>query len=124
MILSSLLLMEMPRPRLEQPGFTAPTEALFRRGFLSVHKCREHSTKYISIIYLEYHSACPFVGIGTLPPPLSPASVHLPPEPKGGAHSPAGKGLGSPYSDDWRKSLALCLLCGAQYSVFTRPAEF
>jgi hypothetical protein len=37
MILSSLLLMEMPRPRLEQPGFTAPTEALFSMGFLSVH---------------------------------------------------------------------------------------
>ncbi len=47
MILSSLLLMEMPRPRLEQPGFTAPTEALFSKGFPSEHKCREHSTKYI-----------------------------------------------------------------------------
>jgi hypothetical protein len=36
-----------------------------------------------------------FVGIGTLPSPLSPASVPLPPEPGGGgAHSPAGGGLG------------------------------
>jgi hypothetical protein len=36
-----------------------------------------------------------------------------PPGTKGwGAHSPAGKGLGSPNSDDWRKSLALCLPCG------------
>jgi hypothetical protein len=26
--------------------------------------------------------------------------------------SPAGEGWGSPNSDDWRKSLALCLLCG------------
>jgi hypothetical protein len=43
-----------------------------------------------------YHSLCPLVGIGTLPPPLSPASV--PPSPRNqrwdGAHSPAGEGLG------------------------------
>jgi hypothetical protein len=49
--------------------------------------------------YKEYHSVCPLVGIGTLPPPLSPASVPLPPERKGGggggeAHSRAGEGLG------------------------------
>jgi hypothetical protein len=35
-------------------------------------------------IYKEYHSVCPLVGIGTLPPPLSPASVSLTPEPGGG----------------------------------------
>jgi hypothetical protein len=38
----------------------------------------------------------------------------------GGAYSHAGEGLGSHNSDDWRKSLALCLLCenryGANYS--------
>jgi hypothetical protein len=44
-------------------------------------------------IYKEYHSVCPLVGIGTLPPPLSPASVPLP-QNGGGAHSPAGEGLG------------------------------
>ncbi len=37
--------------------------------------------------FIEYHSVCPLVGIGTLPPPLSPASVPLPPEPKGGGHT-------------------------------------
>jgi hypothetical protein len=31
--------------------------------------------------YKEYHSVCPLVGIGTLPTPLSPASLPLPPEP-------------------------------------------
>ncbi len=42
-------------------------------------------------IYKKYHSVCPLVGIGSPPPPLSPASVPHPPEPKGGgAHSPAG----------------------------------
>jgi hypothetical protein len=47
------------------------------------------------LIFIEYHSVCPLVGIGTLSPPLSPASVPLPPEPKGGgAHSPAGEELG------------------------------
>ncbi len=46
------------------------------------------------------------------PLPLPPASVSFPPEPKGGgAHSPAGEGVGSPNSSDWRKSLPLCLLC-------------
>ncbi len=45
-------------------------------------------------VNIEYHSVCPLVGIGTLPPPLSPASVPLPPEPRGGSHSPAGDGLG------------------------------
>jgi len=55
-------------------------------GHIAVHKV--HS-------YTEYHSVCPLVGIGTLLPPLSPASVPLPPVPKGGgAHSPAGEGLG------------------------------
>ncbi len=35
-------------------------------------------------IYNEYYSVCPLVGIWTLPTPLSPASVPLPPEPGGG----------------------------------------
>jgi hypothetical protein len=35
----------------------------------------------------------------------------LPLEPKGGGHSPAFDGVGGPNSDDWRESLALCLLC-------------
>ncbi len=35
-------------------------------------------------IYTEYHSACPVVGIGTLPPPLLIASVPPPPGTKGG----------------------------------------
>ncbi len=29
------------------------------------------------------------------------------------------RGLGSPNSDDWRKSLALCLLCGRSLRIFT-----
>ncbi len=47
-------------------------------------------------IYKEYYSTIwPLEGIGTLPTPLSPASVPLSPEPKGGggAHSPANEGL-------------------------------
>ncbi len=45
-------------------------------------------------IYKEYHSVWPLVGIGTLPTPLSPASMPLPQNRGGGAHSPAGEGLG------------------------------
>jgi hypothetical protein len=33
------------------------------------------------------------------------------PKSGGTAHSPAYEGVGSPNSDDWRKGLALCLLC-------------
>jgi hypothetical protein len=40
-------------------------------------------TAQSTYIYKEYHSLCPLVGIGTLPPPPSPASVPLPPDPKG-----------------------------------------
>ncbi len=54
----------------------------------------------------------------------SPASECAPPPRTGGRvapHSPAAKGVGwgSPNSDDWSKSLALCLLCGEEYG--TRP---
>ncbi len=50
-----------------------------------------------------------------LPQPLSRKRVCPSPRNQrvGGAHSPASKGVGeSRNSDDWRKSLALCLLCG------------
>jgi hypothetical protein len=76
-------------------------------------KGRRHKVR----IYKEYHCVCPLVGIGP-PPPLSRKRVFpSPPEPKGGEAqcSPAGEGWGSPNSDDWRKSLALCLLCGRRY---------
>ena len=44
-------------------------------------------------VYVEYHSVCPLVGIGTLPPPLS-SECALPPGTGEGAHSPAGLVLG------------------------------
>ncbi len=53
------------------------------------------------------------MGIGTLPPPFSPANVPLPPRTKGGRHPRLRvRGCGSSISDEWRKSLALYLLCG------------
>ncbi len=69
-------------------------------------------TKYL-YMYMEYHSVCPRVGIGI---PQTPSEcVPIPAEPKlrggGKAHSPEGEGVGSPNSNDWRKSVALCLLC-------------
>ncbi len=74
------------------------------------HCIKVHIGIHKGRIYKEYHSACSLVGIGTLPPPLSPAIVPLPPEPKGGHTRLRGRGRGSPNSDDWRKSLALCLV--------------
>jgi hypothetical protein len=70
-----------------------------------------YSTEHKVHIYIEYHSVCPLVGIGTLPPPLSPASVPLPPKQGGGAHSPAGEGVGESKFRRLEKTLALCLLC-------------
>ncbi len=55
------------------------------------------------IIYLECQSVCPFIGTGS--PNLSLASEYN--------FSLAGEGVGGgPNSDDWIKSLALCILCG------------
>ncbi len=62
-------------------------------------------TKY-AYLYKEYYNVCPFVGIGTLPTPLSPASVPLPPEPGGGAHSPGGEGLGESQFRGLEKKLS------------------
>ncbi len=68
---------------------------------------------YIYIIQYTYHSVCPFVGIGTAHHLSRKRVCPPPPEPKGGGpggtHSPACEGVG----DDWRKKLALCLLCAA-----------
>jgi hypothetical protein len=60
------------------------------------------------------------------PQPLSRKRVCPPPLNQGwGAHLPAGGGggghWGSPNSDDWRKSLALYLLCGSPYRAPTPP---
>ncbi len=69
-------------------------------------------------IYLEYHTvSVPSLELGPTPPPtLSHASEgDLPPWNQGGGggiHSPAYEGVGSPNSDDWRQSSALCPLCG------------
>jgi hypothetical protein len=49
------------------------------------------------------------------PPPLPPASVytHRPPNQRMGEHIRLRvRGWESPNSNEWRKSLALCLLCG------------
>jgi hypothetical protein len=93
-----------------------------------IHECRNWETVHHKVhIYKEYHSVCPLAGIGTLPPPLSPASVPLPPEPKGGAHPPAGEGLGESHFRRLEKSLALFLLCAVHNNSvldITRPPSF
>jgi hypothetical protein len=64
------------------------------------------------LIYIEHHSVCLLVGTGTPPTPLLQASVHcaLPPGPKGGGHIHLRlRGWGSSNSNEWIKSLALCL---------------
>ncbi len=69
------------------------------------------------LIFKEHHSVCPLVGIGTPPIPLPQASVPFPSDKRVGGHTRLRlKGWGSPNSDDWRKSVALCLLCAATTS--------
>ncbi len=66
-------------------------------------------------IYKEYHSVCPLVGIRTLPcnPSLAIECAPPPRTGRGGGHTRLRvRGWGCPNSDDLRKSLALCLLCG------------
>jgi len=49
---------------------------------------------------------------------MAPQSTRIPRVPwgGGGVHTSSCEGVGSPNSDDWRKSLELCLLCEmAQY---------
>jgi hypothetical protein len=60
------------------------------------------------VVYLEYQSVCPFVGIGS-PHPLPHKLVCLPPRTQRGEeqHSLAGEGVVRPNSDDWKERLAL-----------------
>ncbi len=73
---------------------------------ISIITLRYAQQSYLSYkvrVYKEYHSLCPLVGIGTLPTPLSPASVPLPPEPGGGGGGWHTRlrviGWGSPNAD-------------------------
>jgi hypothetical protein len=63
--------------------------------------------------YLEYQSVCPFGRNGSHIPPFPQASVSPSPwNQRGGRqHSLAGEEAVGANSDDWRESLALCLLC-------------
>jgi hypothetical protein len=78
----------------------------------SLHEKILHDPNHKVLIrtYIEHHSVCPLVGIGTPPNPLPQASVPSPLGPTGGGWGHTRlrvKGWGSPNSNDWRKSLAL-----------------
>jgi hypothetical protein len=80
-------------------------------------ECRLSSELSVHHKVLKIHSVCPLVGIGT-PPHPSPECV-LPPEPEGGGGCTCRRERGreSPNSDDRRKSLAICRLCGVHCTV-------
>jgi hypothetical protein len=52
------------------------------------------------------------------PPPLPQASVSLPLDPKGERSNTPGDDVGVPNSDDWKESLALCILSVYHYQNF------
>jgi hypothetical protein len=91
-------------------------------------KCISPEHKVLVHIYLEHQSICPLVGIGTAPSPLQNARECLltptPPTPnqRGGTLA-CSEGMGSPNSDDWRKSLAQCLLCGPEHIPNFEPKD-
>jgi hypothetical protein len=66
----------------------------------------------VRILYIkDTTGACPLVGIGT-PPLLSRKRVYPSlRNQRGGGALACGLGVG-PNANDWRKGLALCLLCG------------
>ncbi len=61
----------------------------------------------------------PSLELGPPPHPFSRKRVcSLPRNQRGGTHSPVGEGMWGPNSEDWRKSLVLCLL-SARGEVFS-----
>jgi hypothetical protein len=85
----------------------------------------EHTPPHKVHTYKEYHSVCPLDGIGTLPPPLSPVNVPLPPEPKGvGDTLRAGEGLGeSQFQRLEKKLITSAFLCPTPFSSFHQSDE-
>ncbi len=65
-------------------------------------------------IYKEYQIVCPLVGIGFI---CNPSLA------RGGHTRLRVRGWGSPNSDDWRKSLALCQLCDIVYRIRGEPFQ-
>ncbi len=84
--------------------FTLHHEANIRGWEKNVHVVFNYLYHKV-LIYIEHHSVCPLVGIGT-PPPLKPqASVPSPPDQRvGGLTRLRLKGWGSPNSNDWRNA--------------------
>jgi hypothetical protein len=81
--------------------------------YKSMNKSTEQKV-HTYCMFLEFHSVCPLVRIGT-PPTPSPPSKCVPPKPKGGTDSPAGEGWGGSQFGRL-ESLALCLLCVTEQS--------
>jgi hypothetical protein len=91
----------------------------FKIQITSLYGCCNYTYCHKVLIYIEHHSVCPLVGIGTPPTPLPQARVPSPPPPPqrvGGHNRLRLRGWGSSNSDDWRKCSALCLL--SAYYIF------
>jgi hypothetical protein len=89
-------------------------------GIIRIVEVAERAQKkeaHHKVRYIEYQSVyVPSSELG-LSQPLSPASVQCSFPQKGGGHTRLRvRGWGSPNIDDWRKSLALWLLCEAKSS--------
>ncbi len=65
----------------------------------------------IIIVYLEYQSVCPIVGIGPPPTPSSESECVSPLDPKGGQHSLAGEWVGDPSRTTGYTVLRARIIC-------------
>jgi hypothetical protein len=100
---------------LESHSVHAPSLNLlgYITSFLTINNHSDPKLRYVyaQSTYIQRVPQCMSPRWNWDPPPLSPASVPLPLEPKEvGAHSPAGEGLegGVPIPTTGEKSLALC----------------
>ncbi len=79
-----------------------------RRNWQKVGAERDYT-----VVYIEYQSVCPFVGIGSPTPSLRKREcLSLGPK-EGGSNTRLGVRVAEgANSDDWTEILALCVLCG------------
>jgi hypothetical protein len=77
--------------------------------FSSVPYFFVYSNTHIVLIYTEYHSVCPLVGIGTPPTPLQQASVPYPLNQRVGGHTRLRVGGGVPIPTTGKKLSTLAI---------------
>ncbi len=99
------------RTRAKRVALKLTVPSLFRRMFIDTRRC-EQQVKLTLPLTVEYHNVWLLFRIGSTHP-LSRKLMYPPPAGiKGGGSNTRRRveGVGGPNSDDWRESLAFCLV--------------